>query len=64
MLSGVDAARWQFYAPEAGWTDSWPPDPTQPAANPAAVSLRVRLSGPGLSGELSRIAPLPAEVVP
>ena len=64
VLSGVDAARWQFYTPEAGWTDSWPPDPAQPAANPAAVSLRVRLAGPGLSGELRRIALLPAEVAP
>ena len=64
LLSGVDAARWQFYAPESGWTDAWPPDPAQPAANPAAVSLRVRVAGPGLSGELRRIALLPAEVAP
>ena len=47
-----------------GWTDTWPPDPTQPAANPAAVALWVRLAGPGLSGELRRIALLPAEVAP
>lgn len=64
MLSGLDAMRWQFYAPETGWIDTWPPDPAKPAANPAAVSLHVRLTGAGLSGELVRIAPLPAEVGP
>jgi general secretion pathway protein J len=62
VLSGVGAASWQFYAPEAGWIDSWPPDPAKPAANPAAVSLTVSLDGPGLSGDLRRIALLPAEV--
>jgi general secretion pathway protein J len=64
VLSGVGAASWQFYAPEAGWIDRWPPDPTRPAANPAAVSLTVSLAGPGPSGDLRRIALLPAEVGP
>jgi len=64
VLTGLDAARWQFYAPEAGWIDSWPPDPSEPAGNPAAVALQVTLAGPGLAGELRRVALLPSEVAP
>ena len=64
VLSGVDAARWQFYAPRpAGPT---PGRPTRRSRRPIRrrSSLWVRLAGPGLSGELRRIALLPAEVAP
>lgn len=62
LMTGVSATRWQFYAPEVGWTDSWPPEPTLRPSNPEAVLLDVTLAGPGPSGSLRRIALLPAEV--
>ena len=59
----VDDARWQFYAPETGWTDAWPP---ARRSRPQSGGRRAlgRLAGPGLAGDLRRIVVLPAEVAP
>lgn len=38
--------------------------PMRPPGNPAAVAVELTLAGPGLSGGLRRILPLPAEAAP
>jgi general secretion pathway protein J len=62
LLTGVSAASWQFYSPEAGWADTWPVEPALKPSNPEAVLLDLTLAGPGPAGRLRRIAVLPAEV--
>lgn len=63
LLSGVREIRWAFRDHEDGWIESWPPDRTETApANPVAVTLDLVLGGPGLAGDLRRVAVLPAEV--
>ena len=66
ILSGVDALDWRFLGPDRSWSDAWPPQASrdQPRANPTAVALDVRLAGATHSGELRRIAILPAEAGP
>lgn len=62
ILTGVSALDWRFYSPATGWVADWPPGATPPVpVNPAAVALQVTLAGPGLAGELRRVAILPAE---
>lgn len=63
ILSDVDALDWRFLGPDRAWTDAWPPRTSrdQTRANPAAVALGVRLAGATPSGELRRVAILPAE---
>ena len=78
LLPGVLGVDWRFYDPRGGWRSDWPPppEPTPPPApgpasapmrppgNPAAVAVELTLAGPGLSGGLRRILPLPAEAAP
>ncbi len=64
LLPGVAALRWAFLDREAKWNPTWPPPQTlakQPG-NPAAVAVGMTVTGVGLSGDLERIAILPAEV--
>jgi len=61
LLAGVSGLGWRFYAPQVGWVADWPPDEDEPPANPAAVALELTLEGPGLAGELRRVAILPSE---
>jgi general secretion pathway protein J len=63
LLSGVGAVEWRFFDGNAGWLTAWPPadataGPVEPV-NPAAVSMDLRLTGPGLSGIVRRVALLP-----
>lgn len=64
LLSGVGAVEWRFFDGSAGWLAAWPPadateEPAEPV-NPAAVSMDLRLTGPGLGGIVRRVALLPA----
>ena len=61
LLSGVSAIRWGFLTSEGDWSETWPPRAQTAPANPAAVSLDLALAGQGLSGDLRRVAVLPAE---
>lgn len=60
LIGGVETLSWTFYAPGAGWVETWPSTPETPG-NPAAVALDVTLGGAALSGHLRRVAILPAE---
>ncbi len=61
LLSGVTAAEWRFFDPQATWVASWPPAGQMPgtaAPNPLAIELRITLIG----GEtLRRVALLPRD---
>ena len=63
LLGGVAGLRWAFLDAEGAWSPSWPAKPDAEPGNPAAVELNLALApgGPGLSGELRRVAVLPSE---
>lgn len=61
LLAGVTGLGWAFLDGEGAWSPSWPAQPDAEPGNPAAVALDLALAGPGLSGELRRIAVLPSE---
>jgi general secretion pathway protein J len=61
LLTGVRAFGWSFLDANRQWNARWPAAPNGPKGNPAAVALDLALAGPGLSGELRRVAILPAE---
>lgn len=61
LLTGVAAADWRFFDPQAGWVNNWPPAGQLPGAappNPLAVELRLTLAE---GAELRRVALLPRD---
>ena len=63
LLDGVRGIAWQFFDPDLGWVDEWPPGGQAPAqaerrANPVAVSAVILLED---AQQLRRVAPLPSE---
>ena len=63
LLPGVAALRWGFLDGDLRWGPDWPPPASEgPQGNPRAVSLDMLLQGSGLSGDLRRVAVLPADL--
>lgn len=62
LVSSVQALDWQFYLPELGWQDSWPPESTFIDTRPTAIAVDLILdpNAAGLSGSLRRVVQLPA----
>lgn len=61
ILGKVSGLQWSFYAKPAGWRPTWPPDPKQPDAWPAAIAAELTLApSEGASGPLRRIVILPS----
>lgn len=61
LLDGVTALSWQFYDPDLGWLDQWPPPGRNTGqgerpANPAAAAAVILLG----DMQLRRVAPLPS----
>ena len=64
LLQKVSAVGWEFYEPDAGWADEWPPEargvlPGQPVPNPQAIAITITLAGTG--SQLRRVVLLPGE---
>ncbi|NIJ08286.1 general secretion pathway protein J [Sphingomonas vulcanisoli] len=57
ILPDVTALHWSFFVRPIGWRASWPADPRQPDAWPAAIGADIALKP---NGTLRRIIVLPA----
>lgn len=62
LVTSVEALDWQFYLPEFGWQDTWPPESTGIDMRPTAIAADLTLdpNAPGLNGSLRRVVQLPA----
>lgn len=63
LVTKVDALDWQFYLPELGWQETWPPDMTFLDTRPTAIAANLILDSKsaGPSGLLRRVVQLPAK---
>lgn len=63
LFDDVAAIAWQFYDPNVGWIEEWPPadatrEPSQRPLNPVAVAATITLTD---DRQLRRVATLPSE---